>query len=217
MSISPEDSHPVLGDHLGEVGLCWNDTDESRPPLMLTADYRLYLSPLFYCEFPIDKFGRPFKYPPALILSGIIYRHLAEISWRKVPKTYPHYRSLHRYQKIWHKNGFWSLLQLRSEMYRDYAAHERYQKLLGQYECALELAKKRSQADANRPFGTADLPVDNVGARRAEARRLRASQPREPRQSKEQLEKEFNQMLKELSGKPAVATSPAQRRRNSSS
>ena len=53
------------------------------------------------------KMGRPIKHQRRDIVNAIFYVAATGCQWRKLPKTYPHWNTVHRYHTTWSRDGTW--------------------------------------------------------------------------------------------------------------
>ena len=53
------------------------------------------------------KMGRPIKHQRRDIVDAILYVAATGCQWRKLPKTYPHWNTVHRYHTTWSRDGTW--------------------------------------------------------------------------------------------------------------
>jgi len=56
------------------------------------------------------KVGRPAKHTKRQIVNGILYVAATGCQWRALPKSYPHWNTVHRYHVTWSRDGTWEAI-----------------------------------------------------------------------------------------------------------
>lgn len=56
------------------------------------------------------KVGRPAKHDKRQIVNAILYVAATGCQWRALPKTYPHWNTVHRYHVTWSRDGTWEAI-----------------------------------------------------------------------------------------------------------
>jgi transposase len=56
------------------------------------------------------KIGRPLKHDRRTIVNAILYVAATGCQWRALPRSYPHWNTVHRYHVMWSRDGTWEAI-----------------------------------------------------------------------------------------------------------
>jgi putative transposase len=56
------------------------------------------------------KIGRPLKHDRRTIVNAILYVAATGCQWRALPRSYPHWNTVHRYHVLWSRDGTWEAI-----------------------------------------------------------------------------------------------------------